>query len=108
MIKKFYDFISEDVNTDTMKKNISVYNRYKGRVSSMVKKDDIEKSNEDFEKLISSLREDEKGATDLLRTLFSAEKLKVRIEKLNDDKKDIDEQIRMRQAELRDIQSKIK
>lgn len=107
-IKKFNDFkINEaDTNKDILQNTANIYNKYKSKIVSMfsnIKEENLSKVSEDFEKFISSLPEAEKNASDLLRTLFSAEKMKYEIKSLETRKKDIDLQIQQRVKDLKQI-----
>lgn len=108
-VKKFDVFINEDLEqtTDAMANTVEVYNKYKSRVLSSINKDDLAKTEEDFNNFIEGLPDNEKGASDMLRSLYSSEIIKVNIEKLQEDKVKIEEQIATRIKELRDIQSNL-
>lgn len=113
IIIKFDDYVNEaeDVNKTSIQNNTVVYNKYKNNVISIFnnkKPEDADKINEEFEKFITGLPENEKGASDLLRTLFSSEKLKFDIKGLEIKKKEIDEQITQRMNDLRQISANIK
>lgn len=112
-IKNFKDYITEATNdnTDAIKFNAVVYNKYKTRVVSMfnnAKPEDIDKITESFENFINGLPENEKGSSDLLRTLFSSEKLKFDIKALQIKKTEIDEQIQQRMKDLKQISDNLR
>ena len=107
-IKKWKKF-NEDFNTsvETMSNTTVVYNKYKGKVSTMVKSEDLNKSAEEFDKFINGLNDQEKEASDLLRTAFNAEMIKAKIDLLEQNKKDIEEEIKNRMEELKSIQGSL-
>jgi hypothetical protein len=116
-VKKYNQFIKEaneiplDNNLNAIKANTLVYNKYKTKVSTMfsnAKAEDIGKISTDFDKFILSLPEAEKGGSDMLRTLFSSEKMKFNIKGLEQQKKDIDIEIQNRIKELQNITNKLK
>ena len=108
-VKKFDAFINEDLEqtTDVMANTVNVYNKYKSKVVSTIDSEDLTKSEEDFSKFIDGLPDNEKEASDMLRSLFSSEAMKVKIEQLEKQKVQIEEQIASRIKELRDIQSNL-
>ena len=108
-VKKFDAFINEDLEqtTDAMANTVQVYNKYKSKVVSTIDSEDLAKSEEDFSKFIEGLPDNEKEASDMLRSLFSSEAMKVKIEQLEKQKVQIEEQIASRIKELRDIQSNL-
>ena len=108
-IKNYSDYIKEDLDTsvDKMKSASDTYNRYKSRVVSIVNQDDLEKASEDFNSFIDSLNDDEKNASDLLRSLYSTEILSKKIENLEMKKQEIEEEIKLRSDELKEMQDKL-
>jgi hypothetical protein len=108
-VKKFDAFINEDLEqtTDMMSNTVNVYNKYKSKVVSSIDKEDLSKSEEDFNNFIASLPENEREASDMLRSLFSSEAMKIKIDGLEEQKKQIEEQIASRIKELKDIQSNL-
>jgi hypothetical protein len=109
IIKKYEAFLNEELEqtTDMMENTVKVYNKYKGRVVSSIDKEDIQKSEEDFNNFIEGLPDEEKEASDMLRSLFASEVMKLKIDSLEEQKKQIEEQIAERIKELRDIQSNL-
>ena len=107
---RFNNFINEELEQtiENMEGTTNAYTKYKAKVMSMADEKDINKSQEDFEAFIDSLPDEEKSATDMLRSLFSSEMMQISIKKLEDDKKRIEEQIKNRLEELKNIQSKLK
>jgi len=105
-IKKWNKF-NEDFNksVETMTDTTNVYNKYKSKVTSMVNSEDLNASAENFDKFVSSLNDQEREASDLLRTLFNSEMIKAKIDLLEQNKKDIEEEIKNRMEELKAIQS---
>lgn len=108
IITDFNKFLNEDVITDKMRDTTSAYNKYKSRVKSFIKEDDMEKSREDFEKFLANLPENEKSASDMLRSAYSVEQMILQIDKLQQNKKEIEQQILDRTKELNDLKNKIK
>jgi hypothetical protein len=108
-VKKFIQFINEDLEqtTDMMSNSVNVYKKYKNKVVSGINKEDIGKSEEDFNKFIESLPDNEREASDMLRSLFTSEAMKIKIESLEKQKIEIEEQISVRIKELKDIQSNL-
>ena len=108
-VKKFDDFLNEELEqtTQAMANTANVYKKYKNRVIAGIDKDDIEKTEEEFNTFIDGLPDNEKEASDMLRSLYSSEMIKVSIDKLQEDKKVIEEQINARIKELKDIQSNL-
>ena len=104
-LKKFNEDFNQSV--DTMKNTTATYSKYKGRISTMVNSEDLEKSSEDFENFIQRLPDAEKESADLLRSLFNSEMMKAKIEKLQVDKKAIEEELGARIKELQDMQSNL-
>lgn len=111
---KFETFINEELGdsqesqtVNMMANTADVYQKYKNKVVASVDKTDVQKSEEEFNKFIDGLPDNEKEASDMLRSLFSSEMMKVSIEKLQQDKKAIEEQISARIKELKDIQSNL-
>ncbi len=115
-VKKFADYIKEatetttttttDANVNAMQSNTVAYNKYKSRVVSMfngAKPEDVAKISESFENFINGLPEAEKGASDMLRALFSTEKIKLTIKGLEDQKKVIENEIAERMKDLKQI-----
>lgn len=111
-VKKFADYIKEatdtttDANVNAMQNNTVAYNKYKSRVTSMfngAKPEDMGKISESFENFINGLPEAEKGASDMLRALFSSEKIKLTIQGLQDQKKVIEDEINQRMKDLKQI-----
>lgn len=109
-VKNYNKFINEDLeqSIDSMDKTVQTYNKYKGRVTSLVNKDDVAKSEDNFAKFIESLPDDEKSSVDMLRTLFSSEMMALKIKSLEEQKKKIEEQIQQRLKELNEIKSKLR
>lgn len=114
---KYKDYLKEeattlDSNVGAMQNNTQTYTKYQGKITSMFSNaktsDDIAKVSKDFETFITSLPENEKGATDMLRALFSSEKIKVDINLLQNQKKEIEKQIQQRMKELQDMSAKLK
>ena len=125
IVKSFEDYVNKDyVNeevaptTSTMDSNLSAiqnsntaFTKYQGKITGMfanAKSTDMEKISKDFESFITSLPENEKGGSDMLRILFSSEKIKFDIKSLQQGKIDIDTQIQQRTKELQDISAKLK
>ena len=46
-VKNYQSFVNEDINTDQLKNNVTYYNKYKSRVLSLLKKEDITKLEND-------------------------------------------------------------
>lgn len=112
-IKKFAEYIKEeiDTNVNVMKNNVDTYSKYKSKVTtffSNAKAEDMEKIGADFDTFINSLPDNEKGASDMLRTLYSSEKIKFDIKSLETKKQEIDTQIQQRMKELQEISNNIK
>ena len=110
-VKKFKEFLlNEELEetTKNMQDTAQVYSKYKNRVVNTIDSEDIQGSQEKFEKFLDSLPDNERDASDMLRTLFSSEMLKYAIEKLENDKKKIEEQIQNRMDELKNMQSNLK
>jgi hypothetical protein len=108
-VKKYVDFINEELEetTDMMANTASVYQKYRNKVVSSIDKEDLSKSEDEFNDFISSLPENEREASDMLRSLFSSEAMKIKIDGLEEQKKQIEEQISARIKELKDIQSNL-
>ena len=115
-IKKFNDFkINEevdgnsefDVSVNTMKNTTDVYNKYKGKINSFIKSEDLNKSSEDFNKFIENLNDEEAEASDLLRSLFNSEMLKEKIQLLEQNKKQIEEELKSRIEQLKQMQNNL-
>jgi hypothetical protein len=87
-IKKWNDYLNEDFDQslDNMKNTTAVYNKYKNRVVSTIDKENLDESSENFEKFIDGLPDNEKEASDLLRSLFNSEMMKLKIESLETQK----------------------
>lgn len=110
-VKKFNEFFLNEELEDTtqhMQDTSQAYAKYKNKVMNSIDPEDIQGSQEKFEDFISKLPEDEKAASDMLRALFSSEMIKVSIEKLQNDKKKIEEQISTRMEELKTLQANLK
>jgi hypothetical protein len=119
-VKKYGDYVKEatetgtgamDSNVNAMSASVVAYNKHKSKVTNMfnnVKSEDMEKLSTDFENFIKGLPENEKGASDMLRTLYSSEKIKVDIKNLETQKKSIEEQILSRMDELKKISNNLK
>jgi septin family protein len=101
-IKKWNDYLNEDFDQslDNMKNTTAVYNKYKNRVVSTIDKENLDESSENFEKFIDGLPDNEKEASDLLRSLFNSESLETQ-------KQQIQEELQARIKELKDIQSNL-
>lgn len=108
-MKTFDEFINEELEPTikVMQDTTAIYNKYKSKVKSFIKTDDIQGSQATFTKFIESLKEDEKGASDMLRSYFSMELLVVKINQLKNDKVQIDKEIQERIKELNTIKSKL-
>lgn len=108
-IKNWNDYLKEDLDQslDSMKNTTNVYNKYKNRVVSTIDKENLDESSENFENFIDGLSDDEKEASDLLRSLFNSEMMKLKIENLEEQKKQIQEELNSRMKELKDIQSNL-
>jgi hypothetical protein len=107
-IKTYSEFINEDINTD-ISNTTNAYNKYKSRVISIAndktKQSDVKDKNlSDF---IAALPENEKGAGDLLRILYSSEKLRLSIEEMKLKKVEIEKEINLRTKELSDMKNKL-
>jgi septin family protein len=113
-VKKYSDFLKEavddansnDANLKSLQNNTATYKKYQNNIISMfnnAKVEDMEKINKDFENFINGLSESEKGASDMLRALFSSEKIKMNIKGLEEQKKNIDLEIQERIKELKQI-----
>lgn len=98
-----------DTNTESIKNNMLTYNKYKSKIISMFtdKTKDVNVITTDFDKFINNLPETEKGASDLLRSLFQSEKIKKDITNLETKKKDIETQLNQRMTELKEIMSRL-
>ncbi len=123
-IKKFWDFIKEatdatttattpttDNNITSLQNNVAAYKKYSGRVIAMfnnAKAEDMEKIAKSFEDFIKSLPDTEKGASDMLRSLYASEKIKLDIKNFEDQKIVIDQQIQQRMKELKEITDNLK
>ncbi len=110
-VKKFNEFfLNEELEetTEHMENTAQTYSKYKNKVVNSIDPEDIQASQENFEKFISNLPEEEKSASDMLRALFSSEMIKISIEKLESDKKRIEEQISNRIEELKSLQANMK
>lgn len=107
-IKKWKTFNEDfEQSVDTMSNTTAVYNKYKGKVSTMVNSEDLNKSAEEFDKFVNGLNDQEREASDLLRTGFNSEMIKAKIELLEQNKKDIEEEIKNRMEELKAIQGSL-
>lgn len=113
-VKKYSDYIKEavgdenpvDANIQALQNNTATYKKYQNQVVSMfnnAKPEDMDKITKDFENFINGLSDAEKGASDMLRALFSSEKIKLAIKGLEEDKKVIDQEIQNRMKELKQI-----
>ncbi len=113
-VKKYSDFLKEavddvssnDANLKSLQNNTATYKKYQNKIVSMfsnAKSEDMEKINKDFENFINGLSDSEKGASDMLRALFSSEKIKMSIKGLEEQKKNIDLEIQERIKELKQI-----
>ncbi len=91
-----------------MDNTVKAYNKYKSQVLGLINPKDMDDSQKKFDALITSLSEQDKGASDMLRSLYSSEAMKIAIDKLKEDKKKIEEQINIRLKELQEIQQKLK
>lgn len=119
-VKKYGDFIKEattdtntngDANVNALQNNVVVYNKYKNNITSMfnnAKAEDSQKISTNFENFINGLSETEKGASDMLRTLFSSEKIKLDIKGLEEQKVTIDQQIQQRMKDLKQMSDNLK
>ncbi len=117
-VKKYGDYIKEateigtDSNVNAMSANVVAYNKHKSKVTNMFTNvktaEDMEKLTTEFENFINSLPENEKGASDMLRTLYSSEKIKIDIKNLELQKKSIEEQILSRMDELKKMSNNLK
>ena len=119
-VKKFKDFLKEDAtvngntvdnNVGALQANVNTYNKYKSKITSMfsnAKPEDAEKINKDFDTFIQNLPEVEKGGSDMLRTLFSSEKIKYDITGLENQKKVIEQQIQQRMDDLKKLSANLK
>ena len=114
-IKNFTDYIKEemsgDENISALQNNADVYNKYKSKVVGMfsnAKPDDMEKISKDFNTFIEGLPESEKGGSDMIRALFSSEKIKLEIKNYEAQKKSIEEQIQQRMKDLQEISNGLK
>lgn len=107
-IKKWNAFNEDfDQSIDTMKNTTVVYNKYKNKVNTIIQAEDLNKSAEDFNKFIESLSDEEREASDLLRSFFNSEMIKEKIELLEQNKQDIEEEIKSRIEELKAIQNSL-
>lgn len=115
-VKKYSNYIKEattntsvtstNTNTESLQNNTSIYKKYQSKVISMfnnAKPEDMEKISKNFENFINGLSDVEKGASDMLRTLFSSEKIKLNIKSLEADKIAIQKEIETRMSELKQI-----
>jgi hypothetical protein len=116
-VLKYTDFLKEDATTDSdsnsgaLQANINTYNKYKSKITSMFSNatpEAGEKINKDFNTFIENLPEAEKGGSDMLRALFSSEKIKYDITGLENQKKVIEEQIQQRMDDLKKISANLK
>ena len=107
-IKKWNAFNENfDQSIDTMKNTTVVYNKYKNKINTIIQAEDLNKSAEDFNKFIESLSDEEKEASDLLRSYFNSEMIKEKIELLEQNKQDIEKEIKSRIEELKAIQNSL-
>ena len=108
-IKKYNDYLNEDFDqsVENMKSSSDVYNKYKNRVSTMINPESSEESSDEFEKFLETLPDDEKEASDLLRSLFNSEMMAVKIELLEKQKKDIEEELKQRIDDLKELQNRL-
>ena len=114
-IKTFIDYIKEDTtgdgNIDALQNNTNAYNKYKSKIVGMftnAKTEDMEKINKDFDTFIEGLPENEKGASDMIRALFSSEKIKLEIKNYEAQKIAIEEQIKQRMTSLEELSKNLK
>lgn len=101
--------VTTDSNDESIKANMLTYNKYKTKIIAMFsdKTKDATIISTDFDKFINNLPEPEKGASDLLRSLFQSEKIKLDISTLETKKKDIESQLNQRMTELKEIMARI-
>ena len=105
--KKFNEENDFDQSVNTMKNTSEVYTKYKQKVTNMINSEDLNKSTEDFNNFIESLSEEEKTASDLLRSYFNSEMMRAKIEELEANRKAIEEEIAKRIEELKQMQSNL-
>lgn len=107
-IKTYSEFVNEDINTDISGAS-TAYNKYKSRVISIANDKTKESAIKDknLSDFIAALPEAEKGAADLLRILYSSEKMRLSIEEMKLKKVELEKEIELRSKELNDLKTKL-